>query len=210
MNLFFKYFYWVTALLFLVVGCASQRPTTYKRTEGNGYGLKIKDLDDGFKISIFMGNSQTSPKWAYHFSRMGAIEDCEQSDSMAYIMRTVDSSKKIQSTGVARQWYPQTGFIGYQGLVYPMMLSNSMMYRYPVTMRYPNYGSLYHCTKRYNVAKGTPRLKALTRELVSPMTKDFRGGLLVDKLVEDKEEKPGQAACGKSGRVFESLHIQKI
>lgn len=189
-----------------LASCATYSPTPYSDLESGGYGKKIIKVSDSYDGSLFMGNTYTSSKRAYHFSRMGAVEHCYERNKLALLVSTIDATKKTSYTGVSTSNYTVPGYSKFNGKTYrdsSKDQTHTNTYSYPVTLKYPNYATLFKCVTTFKSFKGDVKLEQLSKELVSPFTKDFKGGLLV---------KEANAAESKllEGDVIVSVNGQRI
>lgn len=152
--------------IFFLSGCSTSTP--YKDLE-HGYGKTVTTDEDGFKGALFSANELTRTKTAYHFSRMAAVEHCMSSGKLALILSTENATKKETYTKVS-------SYKTYDG--------STQVTSYPVTDTFPRYVTVFRCTQKASLLQGSPEFEALSKELVSPYTKDFKGALLVNKVKE--------------------------
>ena len=196
------------AIAILVSSCATmRRPTAYlDSTNSDPFGKSIWNVDSGYRGSTFTGNSDTSPKRAYHFSRLAAVEHCYRAGKFALLVKTYDGSKKKTYTQVSSYNYTVPGYSKFQGKTYRDRnkdQTHTNVYSYPVTLRYPIYSTLFKCITDYKSIAGKVKYEAISRELVSPFTKDFKGGLLVTSSDEKSGLKEGDVVVEVNGKRIE-------
>src|SRR5690606_31000058 len=152
-----------------VLGCASQRPTPYAESDGE-YGRQILSQDDKvYQGSLFLGNSRTSVGRAHLFSQLAALEECAAINQVTVLGQTIDASKEVTYTKVNSFTYGHNP------------VSFLRTYSYPVTLQYPKLLTLFRCAPVVQELEHSVKFEKVSRDLVAPYTKDFRGGLLVDK-----------------------------
>lgn len=198
---------YVIIFLFLTA-CATNLSTSYQNQDGR-YGLKVKEVKDSYFSSIFQGNSHTKHKKAYAFSKLGAVDHCQRKGLLALLYKTYDASTKTSYTQVSSSNYTIPGFSKYKGKTYRNSSNDktySNVYSYPVTKRYPKYYTLFRCIKTYAGIEGAPSFEILSKELVSPITKDFKGGLLVKEIEEGTALKEGDVIINSNNKRVENFN----
>lgn len=155
-------------ILLLAAACAT--PTPYKPYT-NGEGLTTGSRD-GISYSLFAGNSATSAERAKRFSRLGAIETCLEKKQLTFMGKALDFSQSLTHFESSTTSTPVSSYNGTTNYV-------SSTSTYPVTTTYPRYVIGFTCTDHVKIMEGNPSLEYVSRDLVTPITGDFRGGILI-------------------------------
>ena len=208
--------------------CVTKPPTQYGKFENN-QGLKIIKLQGTKKVpiyknaSIFMANSQTNSKRAYLYSRLGAIDYCSKTNMEAFLGDTINNSKEAKyiSTQTTRSTIP--GYSKYKGKTYRNYnkdFHTQYTKSYPTTIKYPQFITPFLCISNFKRFEDNVSFENLSKELVSPYTKDFKGGILL-KDINDKQKtkdfKDGDVLISVDGtrvetgnELYEKIFLTKI
>lgn len=185
----------------LLTACATYRPTPYMPSAGKGMpGYSIVDVKDGLKISSF---SASMDGRAYQFSRLAAIEDCMKERQFTVLLKTVDLSTESTTLESSTSSYTIPGYSKFDGKKYrdtskDVVQTNTSTY--PVTIRHPQYGTVFRCIAALKTLDGGPEVETLSKELVSPITQDFKGGLLVKDAKTSKALKTDDVILSVDGK----------
>lgn len=162
-----------------LTACASLHPTPYSAVDASGYGYKI-EKKEAAQIAEFFGNKDTQPLRAYVYTVLAAYDECGKTNKLAIVSKSVDESKEVNYTQVNSN---TNYYMTPRGHYVPYTTTTS----YPVSLTYPRYGVAFECRDHLNSMSGEPKTQNISRELVSPITKDFKGGVM---LAFEKEAKP--------------------
>lgn len=187
--------------------CASFEPSAYGPAQADGYGITITE-DGQFKTSVYTGNTYTGSRKAERFSRLGALEHCRRQGKLAVIVNGEDKSSSFSYTGVSSYNYTTPGYTTLNGSLYrdhSKDITHTNVYSYPVVVTYPEYDTKFKCVQKLYTTKDSPKLETVPAVLVSPYSKDFRGGVLV-KEVSDKATtlKQGDVVIKVDGKRIET------
>lgn len=163
----------VSGLLVLLSACAYRQPSTgYVPASPNGLGYKIHQADSDVTSVRYEGNSQTYSSHAMAYSMLAAYDHCHAKNLVPIVTYPVNFSKSDTYTAVNSYSIPQYSKNG------PTTYSTHVS-SYPVTTTYPKFETAFRCFSAVKEIKDWPKTENISRELVHPVTKDFRGGLLV-------------------------------
>ncbi len=152
--------------------CSTLSPTPYTERGPDGFGFKVDSLESGVMVAKFSGNRDTSATKAYAFAALGAYDYCAKSNQLAQVNDPVDESKEVNYTQV----YSTTNYyMTPRGHYVPYTTTGS----YPATEKFPRFAAPFRCKAQRHSLSGSPRVQEIGRELVSPITKDFKGGVLL-------------------------------
>ena len=162
----------VCFLSFVILsGCATGTGFVPASAETRGYGYKIEEAGAS-RVATYQGNAKTARADALAFCFVAAFEYCHASGRLALPEKPVELSRQESYTAVnSYQTYSPKG------------LPTTNISSYPVTDVYPRFATAFTCFEHIYDLKGIKRWERISRELVHPVTKDFKGGLLINELV---------------------------
>ncbi len=158
-----------SSLLFLA-SCAS--PTAYREKDEEGFGYQILPPKDGdiYSLAIFSGNHETESTDALHYCYISASEHCHKQNKIAIV--GLPTNYTTSSTRSQVNSYTVKGVTN--------------VYTVPVTTSYPKYAASFTCLPNVRILQGINRISNLSREALSGVTPDFRGGVMVEEIRADK------------------------
>lgn len=148
-----------------------------------GYSIQGDEEDANSLLAIFEGNSATPPQLAKAYSILTAIDFCRnKGQSSQFIGPSVDFTEESHSTKIGAYSVP-TSYMGN-----PATPSLPLVYSYPVKVLLPKVATPFRCGKKFPMIASEHDLEPLSRELVHPIVRDFRGGVMV-RASEDSQIK---------------------
>ena len=165
--------------------CASYLPTGYRPAgDDDSYGYKITMNENGIHTSSYHGNQNTQTNDAFIYTMLAAYQTCRAAGKTAIVVGPEDMTQKTSHTEVSSMMTPiynSNGTTSY----------TTQSYAYPVTRTYPAFYSAFSCKSQYKVLTPGILTEDIGRELVHPVTKDFKGGILIKgQTSEAKSIKP--------------------
>lgn len=168
----------ITILTYLALtGCVTPTSFTSAERSEDGYGYKVSPVEDspGIFTAKFEGNQATASTNAIVYSTLAAFKYCRDKGEFALML----DGPKSYTTG-----YTYTSVNTSTSVINGIPYTSS--YSYPVTVSYPKYAVDFVCLKQYNPLVGYEKHENISRELVHPVKKDFKGGVLITGLGEGK------------------------
>lgn len=179
-------------ILFILTSCASSKPTPYQ-PEKKKEGYRDEFFEE-LKVASFKGNNYTKRDKAKNYAEFRAIENCRVTNQIANILDVFDKTieKEItRSSGTG--WGPNYGFGMYPyysrysnfgfGVGMNTMSSNS----WNETLVYPFIQVYYTCENK--VIRPQIIFKELSVDELKHLVKDIKGGLQVEKILDDSPNK---------------------
>jgi membrane-associated protease RseP (regulator of RpoE activity) len=155
--------------------------THIKSAEDIKSGLNIipKSNYPNAYLVVFSGNTYTSSLMALEYTIIASFEECARQKKYGLIATPENLSQSTTYTQVySSTSYTPTG----RGTYIP----NTRVSSYPVTETAPAFVTTAYCkTKMYEPKGGKLTHEDISRDVVTPYTKDFKGGVLI-KSVEGK------------------------
>jgi hypothetical protein len=193
----------------LLTGCASlsdgelrATPYSVKRISSSDElqaGLNLMPTKFGNFVSVFSGNAYTSATSAYAYTMIAGFEECAKNKMYGIVSNPKDYSTSSTYTDVHSSTYYLTN--SYGGIT-PI----TSVYSTPVTATRPAYMSTIDCKKQYHLAKGDLDAEPLSRDLVTPYTKDFKGGVIVTKTIDPIPFLPQDVIISVGSKRVENLN----
>lgn len=182
--------YLTLILAFFLPACTSVRGVKYED------GLAISRVSQNVMESTFDGNGATLTAEAHAFSALGAYTYCLNKGKLMIAFGVRDESETIDYTGMYTTPSYQTNSRSL-GLRYET-------HYYPAKMTFPKFTTTFSCATHLYTPAGAPSLEPVGAELVSPITNDFKGGLLVRDIERDGTLKKGDVILSVRSKRIET------
>lgn len=179
-------------ILLIIASCASSKPTPYQ-SEKKKEGYRDEFFED-LKVASFRANNHTKRDKAKSYAEFRAIETCRAENKITNILDLIDKTieKEItRSSGTG--WGPNYGFGMYPyysrysnfgfGVSMNTMSSNS----WNETLAFPVIQIYYTCKDK--VIRPQIIFKELLMDEMKHIVKDVKGGLQVEKILDDSPNK---------------------
>jgi len=179
-------------ILFIITGCASTKPTAYKK-EKKHEGFSDDSFED-LKIARFKGNSYTKKELAQKYAEFRAIENCSPEQKHANMIDIFDKTIQKEVTRTSgTNWGPSSYFGMYPyysryssfgiGAGFSTISANS----WNETLVYPIIEVYYSCAEK--IMRPDIIFKEISTQDMKHLVKDVKGAIQVDKIQDNSLNK---------------------
>lgn len=154
-------------VLLLLAGLLSSCSTGFKKSDGKGFGYKIKEFEQGRYFTHgawYHGNKYTKIKDSDVYSRMAAVKYCESQNKFAVIANQTRNHTRVY----------RNSKLG--------VTSNGGLYNYETTNVFPSHITFFRCENEvYQDMQGVS-FKKLPANLIKDYVSDFGSALQVIEI----------------------------